>query len=176
MCAAFSKFVDVVAQGVSFGEEDFGEVLRLDHVSQVRYAKYLRALIRTLVSDDRSSHWTALLMFAKAKMPSGLRSVKRRWRASCGITLETKEELLFTMLFFGFRFLDESLLSLPFTIGASAGFPSPKVGVKGGEEAENTLLLKVEPFSLAGLWVASSCMLGGTAERVLVAVVTRNKV
>lgn len=106
-------------------------------------------------------------MFANAKTPSGLCSVSRFWRPSCGITLDTNDELLLTMLFFGFRLLDGSLLSLP-TMGAIAGLPSPKVCA----DVAVPLLRRAEPFSL---WT-SSCILGGTADFVLAAVAIRNRV
>lgn len=72
-------------------------------------------------------------MFANAKMPSGLCSVSRRWSASCGITLETKEELLLSILFLGFRRLDGSLLSLPL-METREGLPSPKAGAGEGSD------------------------------------------
>ena len=63
-------------------------------------------------------------MFAKAKRPSGLRSCKRFAMASCGITLDTYDELLLIMLFFGF-FLFKA--SFP-VIGAKRVFSAPKAG------------------------------------------------
>lgn len=123
------------------------------------------------VSDDKSSHWRALLIFANAKTPSGLRSVSRRCIPSCGITRDTNEELLLTILFLGFRFLDGSLESLVL-ITASAGFPSPNVGENDAKDVVVPLLLRAEPLSL---WMASSCMLACKAERVLLVVVTRNR-
>lgn len=78
MYATFGEFVHIVTNGVSFGEQNLCEVLRLDNVSRVNSARYRLNLVQTFVSDDKSSHCTALLMFAKAKTPWGLRSVNRR--------------------------------------------------------------------------------------------------
>jgi hypothetical protein len=63
-------------------------------------------------------------MLAKAKRPSGLRSLNRFVAASWVMTRDTKDELLLIMLFLGFRFFSPSLTGA----GTSAGFPSPKGG------------------------------------------------
>ena len=64
----------------------------------------------TLWGDERSSHWKARLIFAKAKRPSELLSCSLLLRVSCGMTLEMKEELLLRILLFGFRRFKESLV------------------------------------------------------------------
>lgn len=74
------------------------------------------------------------------------------------MTLETKEELLLTMLFFGFRFFAASLASLAGT-GARAGLPSPNVGNPVGKDVDPASLLKVDPDSLIGLLGTSSLIL-----------------
>lgn len=79
------------------------------------------------------------------------------------MTLDTKDELLLTMLFFGFRRFEGSLLSLPFTT-ASAGFPSPNAGAWSPAKLANPLSLYCEPESLPALY--SSCMLRGSADLV----------
>ena len=84
------------------------------------------------------------------------------------MTLETKDELLLTMLFLGFRLFVGSLLSLPF-IMASAGLPSPNAGRAGDNDLRVSVRFKAEPFSLP----ASSCMLCGMPERVLLDVAMR---
>ena len=78
-----------------------------------------------MVAEDRSNHWKALSMFAKAKRPSELRSCSRLFRASCGITRDMNDELLFTMLVFGFRLF---VPSFP-TGGDNSMLPSPKTGL-----------------------------------------------
>lgn len=88
------------------------------------------------------------------------------------MTLDTKEELLLTMLLFGLRLLDGSLESLPL-ITVNAVLPSPNTGVfrpSSGDEAMP--LAPYEPTSLVWLFVScgDSCMLGGTCDRVLVRV------
>lgn len=126
------------------------------------------------MSDDRSSQCNARLMLMNANCPSRERSARRFWRASWGITLETKEELLLTMLFFGFRFFAASLASFGAT-GARAGLPSPNVGSPVGKEVEPASLLKTEPDSLTGLLGISSLILCGTPENVLLKVVVRKR-
>lgn len=74
--------------------------------------------------DPRSSHWNARLMFANAKRPSGFRSRSLFVDDSCVMTRETNEELLLTMLFFGFRLFGPSFTGR----AASAGLPSPNAG------------------------------------------------
>lgn len=88
-------------------------------------------------------------MFEKAKVPCGLRSCRRFCRASWGMTLDTNEELLLTMLFLGLRLLDGSLESL-FGTGARAGLLSPKTGADD---------LKNEAESVVGV-MGSSWALG----------------
>jgi hypothetical protein len=91
------------------------------------------------------------------------------------MTRETKDELLLTILLFGFRRLSGSLESFPLTI-AKAALPSPNTGVcrpSNGEAAKPFALC--DPVSLAWLcdsW-GDSCMLGGTCERVLLRVPKR---
>ena len=58
-------------------------------------------------------------------MPPASRSASLFASPSCGITRETKDELLLIMLFFGFRLLSGSLLEA----GANATFPVPNAGV-----------------------------------------------
>lgn len=90
--------------------------------------KSILVIFSVFISEDKSNHCIALLMLAKANRPSGLCSANRRCSPSCGMTRETKEELLLTMLFLGLRFLVGSLESFVLT-RANAGFPSPKAGV-----------------------------------------------
>lgn len=111
---------------MSFGEEDFDDVLCLAAVSKnasglamIEFGTFDSLL------DDKSSHWNARLMLANAKSPSGLCSCMRFAIASCGITLETKEELLFTMLVLGFLRFTPSLPSA----GVNKALSSPKTGV-----------------------------------------------
>jgi len=90
------------------------------------------------------------------------------------MTLETKEELLLTMLFFGFRLFAASLASFA-GMGARAGLPSPNVGSPLGKEVDPASLLKTEPESLTGLLGISSLILCGTPERVLLKVLMRKR-
>lgn len=63
-------------------------------------------------------------MFANAYIPSSLCSCIRLLTDSCGTALETNDELLLVMLFFGFLLFRGSFAS--FTLpGASAGLDSP---------------------------------------------------
>lgn len=78
-----------------------------------------------VVAEDRSNHWNALLMFAKAKRPSELRSCNLLFRASCGMTRDMNDELLFTMLVFGFRLF---VPSFPIA-GDNIILPSPNTGL-----------------------------------------------
>lgn len=80
----------------------------------------------TLVGDDMSSHWNDRLTFANAKIPSLGRSCSFFIRVSVPIVLEIKDELLFVMLVFGFRFLDASLAV---TAGVRRALPSPNAGL-----------------------------------------------
>jgi hypothetical protein len=113
------------------------------------------------VSEERSSHWMALLMFEKAKVPEGLRSWRRFWRASWGMTLETNEELLLTMLFLGLRLFDGSLESL-LGIGAKAGLSPPNTAAVDEAKKEAESVVGVRGFSWA-------------AERWLLAVTVRTR-
>lgn len=79
----------------------------------------------TLVVEDRSNHSKALLTFANAKGPSELRSCSLLFRASCGITLDMNDELLFTMFVFGFRLFEPSFP----TGGDNIILPSPNTGL-----------------------------------------------
>lgn len=63
-------------------------------------------------------------MLAKAKRPPESRSANRLARLSWGMTLDTKDELLLTMLFFGFLFF---VVSFP-KEGVRAALPSPNAG------------------------------------------------
>ena len=78
-----------------------------------------------VVAEDRSNHWKALLMFANAKRPSELCSCNLLFRASCGITRDMNDELLFTMLVFGFLLF---VPSFP-TAGDNSILPSPNTGL-----------------------------------------------
>ena len=126
-------------------------------------------MFSVFISDgaDRSSHMNARLTFANAKIPSAECSANRFTIDSCGITLETKDELLFTMLFFGFG---RSSFFLPFTAtGKSAGLPSPNVALDPASVVEPYPLTE-EPASL----FVSSCMLW-KFDLVLCVVVVRNR-
>lgn len=92
-------------------------------------------------------------MFAKTKSPSVVCSCIRFVMASCGMTLDMKDELLLTMLVLGFlRFA----LSLPIA-GVSKALSSPKTGVLAadalvGWAARPSLLVSCElldSFSLS---------------------------
>lgn len=80
-----------------------------------------------MVGEVKSSHCMARLMFAKAYRPFWLCSCSRLDRDSWGMTRDTKDELLLTMLLFGLRLLSGSFESLPL-MRASEGLPSPKAG------------------------------------------------
>ena len=73
----------------------------------------------------RSSHWNARLILANAKNPSGFRSCSRLCMASCGITREMKDELLLTILVFGFLRFNPSL---PLLTTVSRILLAPKAG------------------------------------------------
>lgn len=79
----------------------------------------------TLVAEDKSNHSKALLTFANAKRPSELRSCNLLCKFSCGMTRDMNDELLFTMLVFGFRLF---VLSFP-TGGDNDTLPSPNTGL-----------------------------------------------
>lgn len=79
----------------------------------------------TLVAEDKSNHSKALSTFANAKRPSELRSCNLLFKLSCGMTRDMNDELLFTMLVFGFRFF---VLSFP-TGGDNNILPSPNTGL-----------------------------------------------
>lgn len=103
------------------------------------------------MGDVKSSHCNARFTLAKAYNPLGLCSCSRLVRASWGMTLDTKEELLLTMLLLGFRLLSGSLLSFPFKT-ASAALPDPNAGAwrpSRGGAVEPLPLTLWEPESLA---------------------------
>jgi len=88
------------------------------------------------------------------------------------MTRETNDELLLTMLLFGFRLLDGSLLSLPFN-AASAALPDPNGGLLSPSRGDAAMPFTLcDPESLAWLFdsLGDSCMLAGSCERVLVVV------
>jgi hypothetical protein len=94
------------------------------------------------------------------------------------MTLDTNDELLLTILLFGFRFLRGSLLSFPFKT-ASAELPEPNAGAWRPSRGAAVIPLPLtlcEPASLAWLLdsFGDSSMLGGTCERALVLVSSRN--
>jgi len=112
----------------------------------------------------------ARLTFANAKIPSGWCSPSLLAIDSCGITRDTKDELLFTMLFFG---LARSSFFFPFTAtGINAGLPSPKV-VFAPYCAADPYPLIDEPASLLEA-SDSSCMLW-KFDFALCAVIVRNR-
>ena len=79
----------------------------------------------SFVGEVTSSHWNARLMLANAKTPLGSRSFSRFADVSWVMTLDTNEEVLLIILFFGFRRFASFELAGG---GASAGFPSPNCG------------------------------------------------
>jgi hypothetical protein len=83
----------------------------------------------TLFGEDRSSHWKARLTLTKANNPSEGRSARRFASPSLVITRDMNEELLFAILFFGFRRFEASLP----TWGNSNELPSPNAGVEALE-------------------------------------------
>lgn len=113
-----------MAQTVRLGEQNLGEIVLL--FTRVRCGLDIRDTRQiTLFGDDKSSHWKARLMLAKAKMPSPGLSVILLDRLSLTITREIKDELLLVTLFFGFFRLFTSLVC----DGTSNEFPSPNAGV-----------------------------------------------
>lgn len=85
-------------------------------------------------------------MFAKAKYPSAGRSCNLLARFSWTMHLEIKEELLFAILFFGFRRFPVSLL-----VAERKVFPSPKAGAEPIESVALALpVAEVSPPSLLG--------------------------
>lgn len=117
-------------------------------------------------------------MFAKAKYPSAGRSCSLLARFSWTIHLEMKEELLFAILFFGFRRFPAS-----FPVAKSIEFPSPNAGAEPMERAALALALPVievsPPSLLGGTWspdalpsLGCSCMLELIFDRVLLFVST----
>lgn len=79
------------------------------------------------VVEDKSSHWNALLIFANTNKPSGSCSCRRLLIDSWGMTLEMKEELLFTIFVFGFLLFKPSLL----VVGLNRELSSPNTGTFG---------------------------------------------
>ncbi len=128
----------------------------------------------TLVADDRSSHWKALLIFANTNIPSAGCSCNRFAKCSCTMTREIKDELLFAMLFLGFLLFAASLPPG----GSSIEFPSPKAGADVWEESGAFALPLIDvaaPPSLATSTdsrpsLGCSCILACTPDRPLVAV------
>jgi hypothetical protein len=70
-------------------------------------------------------------MLMYTNMPFGSCSFNLRLRFSAGDTLDTNEEFVFTMLFFGFFFFAASFPSLAF-ICVNAGLSCPKTGDLNG--------------------------------------------
>src|SRR5690242_20165712 len=99
-------------------------------------------------------------------MPLTLCSCSRLVNASCGMTLETNEELLLTILFFGLFLLLGSLETLPFTT-SSAALSAPNTGVRRPSNGDDTK--PFTPWDSASLvWLLDSCSaMGGTCDRVL---------
>lgn len=91
---------------------------------QCALVKRILVKYSAFVGEDRSNHWKARLMFANAKVPSFALSAIFLENVSLMMTREMKDELLFVILFFGFRRLFGSFnLS-----GARRAFPSPNAG------------------------------------------------
>ena len=107
------------------------------------------------MGDDKSSHWKARLMLAKANKPSAGRSCSLFPMVSLTIHLEINDELLFAMLFFGFFFFPASLV-----IGTCRlEFPSPKAGAEPIESRPGVLPAREVR--------APSLLLGGISPEVL---------
>lgn len=115
-------------------------------------------------------------MFANAKTPSAGRSATRFAIDSCTMTREMNEELLFAMLFFGFRRFVASLAGT----AANNVFPSPNAGVApndgggltlplGGVPAPGSLPSEPTPDRLPSL--GCSAMLGDRGPDLVLAVV-----
>ena len=112
----------------------------------------------TFDGDDRSSHWKARLMLAKANRPSRARSWSRLLNASWLMTREIKDELLFVMLFFGLRRLFASF----WATGRRSALPSPNAGALEVNGTMSSVELR-RPASLllsrgsVDDWVSSGC-------------------
>ena len=68
--AASGELIHIMTKCVGLCEQDFCEILCL-FTRQDGAPEGHDPCLPTLVSDERSSHWRALLMFAKARIPSG---------------------------------------------------------------------------------------------------------
>lgn len=114
----------------------------------------------TFIGDERSSHWKPLLMFTKAKSPSAGRSCNRLVRLSWRMTREINDELLFVMLFFGFRFFPASFGF----VCVSSVFPSPNAGALETKDSSPDVMCPPSLLSRMSVedWLSLGCswMLG----------------
>lgn len=100
----------------------------------------------TFVADDKSSHWKARFMFAKANRPSEGLSCNLFDKFSLTMQREMKEELLFAMLFFGL-----ALFAAPLPTGAcKLEFPSPNAGADPTDSGPALPVKEVAPSLLPG--------------------------
>lgn len=147
-----------MAEAVCLGEENLSQVVGLATVSAAPPPSWRSPGPVTFVGDDRSSHWKARLMLAKANSPFPGRSCSRLLRASWLITLEIKDELLLDMLFFGFRRFPASFCGG----GVRRVLPSPNAGALDDMKSGASLELR-RPASLllsrtsVDDWLSSGC-------------------